>query len=110
MRSLNLKGRSTKFQLSTLVSNENMNTQTVDVMVSSIDCTEHLNMSNVFVIDTIPCNNPCINVSNFSHLRELPLVTFDQSSDINMLIGQDQSEALVTLLVARGLPGEPFAT
>ena len=41
MRSLNLKGRSTKFQLSTLVNNENMNTQTVDVMVSSIDCTEH---------------------------------------------------------------------
>ena len=110
MRSLNLKGRSTKFQLSTLVNDENMNTQTVDVMVSSIDCTEHLNMSNVFVIDTIPCNNPCINVSNFSHLRELPLVKFDQSAAIDMLIGQDQSEALVPLSVARGLPGQPFAT
>ena len=58
MRLLNLKGRSIKFQLSPLVNNENMNTQTVDVMVSSIDCTEHLNMINAFVIDTIPCNNP----------------------------------------------------
>ena len=103
MRSLNLKGRSTKFQLSTLVNDENMNTQTVAVMVSSIDCTEHLNMSNVFVIDTIPCNNPCINVSNFSHLRELPLVKFDQSAAIDMLIGQDQSEALVPLSAASGL-------
>ena len=27
-----------------------------------------------------------------------------------MLIGQDQSEALVPLSVARGLPGQPFAT
>ena len=97
MRSLNLKGRFTKFQLSTSVNNENMNTQTGDVMVSSIDCTEHLNMSNVFMMDIIHCNNPCINASHFSHLRELPLVKFDQSSDIDMLIGQDQSEALVPL-------------
>ena len=67
-------------------------------------------MSYVFVIDTIPCNNPCINVSNFSHLRELPLVKFDQSAAIDMLIGQDQSEALVSLSVARGLPSQPFAT
>ena len=68
------------------------------------DC---LNLTNVYVIDEIPVKRSSVDLSEYSHLIDIP-VSFP-NSDVDILIGQDNCEALVPLQVRKGGKGEPFA-
>ena len=57
-------------------------------------------------MDHIPVKKTSLEFQKFEHLKSLPLKTEIQNIDI--LIGQDNSEALVPLQVIQGNKGEPF--
>ena len=106
---LGLKGVPTNYALSTLdSSNCCKKSKVVNLKLSSLDGTKHLDLSNVYVVNEIPVKNPKINVKCFPHLRDLPIETGD--SKIDILIGQDHAEALVPFDVRHGQYREPYAT
>ncbi len=66
-----------------------------------------MNLYSVYVIDDIPVKSCNVNISQFSHLKDLPVVR--NMSNVDLLIGQDNSEILIPLQVRKGKRGEPFA-
>ena len=65
-------------------------------------------LSNVFIVDSIPVDMPIIDVKHHTHLKDVLLV--QGQVNVEILIGQENSEALLPLEVRKGKPGEPFAT
>ena len=105
---LGIEGKNTKLTLSTLTArNECKETMLVDLSVKSIDGRNSMKLYNVYVVGEIPASLPYVNVKQFSHLRELPLGHV--GPDVDILIGQDHSAALLPLQSACGKPDEPFA-
>lgn len=110
VNSLGIKGKMTKYSLSTL-SNRNVakQTETVELYVASKDGTSDLHLGNVLVVDDIPGRTLSLDsLSQYGHLQDLQLVGGNKPIDI--LIGQDNTEALVPLEVRSGAKGEPFAS
>ena len=64
----------------------------------------------MYVVDEIPVKNSRIDVTSFPHLRGIgPLPVFQRDNvRVDLLIGLDNSEALIPLEVKRGRPGEPM--
>ena len=84
-----------------------MRSDVVNLKVTSVDGRDVLNMSNVFVVPKIPVNNSNVNCEIYSHLSDLKI-----SQDVryvDLLIGQDNSEALIPVRIRKGQQGEPFA-
>ena len=107
IENLKVKGSVVKYVLSTLSEvNDAKCSMVVNLSVMSQDGS-FLNLSNVFVLDNIPVNQYEVNVSEYDHLYDLPVEKCVNKVDI--LIGQDNSEALIPLQVKRGKQGEPFA-
>ena len=107
-RTLGLKGRPTNCSVTTLTSeSKNINSELIDVFVTSEDGKEGLDFKNVYVIDNIPVKCSNVRDVDYSHLRD---VKFPKLQTVRMLIGQDQSEALLPLEVRKGRRREPFAT
>jgi len=105
---LGLKGKMVNYNLSTLSkSEENRKTQLVDLTLTSLDRSQVLKLSCVYLVDDIPANVPNVNLSEYPHLSDLPLNPV--KSNVEILIGQDHSEALVPLESRKGEPGDPFA-
>ena len=64
-------------------------------------------MNNVFVVDEIPVEICSVrDVNQYPHLKDL---TFSQASQVDLLIGQDNSAALMPFEVRRGPVGSPYA-
>ena len=64
-------------------------------------------MNNVLVVEEIPVERCSVSdVSDYPHLNEL---SFTQALQVDLLIGQDHSTALVPIEVRRGPVGSPFA-
>ena len=61
-----------------------------------------------YVVDSIPVSSPEVDTQRFSYFQDLPLN--DDIESVDVLIGQDCSEALIPLEVRNGEKGEPFAT
>ena len=59
------------------------------------------------VIERIPVEVPFINANLYPHLRGIPLPP--KGVRVEILIGQDNSEAFIPLEVRKGKPGEPYA-
>jgi hypothetical protein len=90
--------------------NEFRNVCVVDLNLKSItDNAVSMNLHNVLVVDEIPAKLPKSDfaVNEYSHLADLPLHV--DGNSVDLLIGQDHSEALVPLKTRKGKPGEPFA-
>ena len=108
---LGIKGEAQEVQLSTLNKSDTRRSEMVNLSVSS-DSGEVIGMSGVFVVDAIPVKSDPVNVTDYAHFADIgPIPAY--SSDritVDLLIGQDTSEALIPLEVRRGKPGEPFAT
>ena len=105
---LGVKGTRRKYSLSTLSRHEEHKTTEVDSLkLESLDGSEFLEMSNVYVIDQIPINVPNVDVECYSHLRNL--VFPDSCSQVDLLIGQDNAVVLVPLETRSGDKSEPFA-
>ena len=60
------------------------------------------------MIDDIPISAGGMDLSRYQHLADLT-ICFPQQSSVDLLIGQDNSDALIPLDVRRGSRGEPFA-
>ena len=108
-KELDLKGVPVTFELSTLSSNC-VSTETVvipSLYVESCSSGGSFILRNVFVTESIPECKSNVDTSKFDHLRELDVLCTECSVDL--LIGQDNAEALIPLEVRRGKVGEPFA-
>ena len=69
---------------------------------------EMLNVTNAVITDRIPVSPADVDLSSYSHLSDLPVMIPDTDA-AGILIGQDNSDALLPLDVRRGAKGEPFA-
>ena len=85
-------------------------TKVVSFILYSLDGSKSLTMSNVFVVEEVPYTySPCRDLSAYPHLSDVPISLVSPPAKVDLLIGQDNSEALVPLQVLRGNPGDPFA-
>ena len=86
------------------------NTKVVNFILYSLDGTESLSMSNVFVVEEVPYTYPhCRDLSIYPHLSDIPISPVHPPAKVDILIGQDNSDALVPLQVLKGNPGDPFS-
>ena len=85
-------------------------TKVVNFILYSLDGSKSLTMSNVFVVEEVPYTySPCRDLSMYPHLSDVPISPVYPPAKVDLLIGQDNSEALVPLQVLKGNPGDPFA-
>lgn len=103
---LQLKGLSSSLALSTLNGKSEQKTELVDLNLVSEDGSKSLWLKNVMAVEQIPVQTGPINVDSYPHLSDLPL---HQGQGVDVLIGQDNAEALLPLEVRKGERGEPFA-
>ena len=104
---LKLHGATTSYQLRTLHGSNNSCSEVVSFHVSSQNGTASLMMHNVLVVDEIPVERCNVHATRkYTHLKDL---NFMQASQVDILIGQDNSEALMPIEVRRGAEGSPFA-
>ena len=108
---LGLKGHEASYVLSTMNSvKETRELSVVDLQLTSVNGEkESLHLRNVLVVDEIPAKVPMFrdDVLSYPHLSDLSFDGFGRQVDL--LIGQDHSEALVPLQIRKGKCGEPFA-
>ena len=84
-------------------------TKVVNFILYSLDGSKSLTMSNVFVVEEVPYTySPCRDLSMYPHLSDVPTSPVYPPAKVDILIGQDNSEALVPLQVLKGNPGDPF--
>ena len=84
-------------------------TKVVNFILYSLDGSKSLTMSNVFVVEEVPYTySPCRDLSAYPHLSDIPISPVHPPAKVDILIGQDNSEALVPLQVLKGNPGDPF--
>ena len=85
-------------------------TKVVNIILYSLDGSKSLTMSNVFVVEEVPYTySPCRDLSVYPHLSDIPISPVHPPAKVDILIGQDNSEALVPLQVLKGNPGDPFS-
>ena len=85
-------------------------TKVVNFILYSLDGSKSLTMSNVFVVEEVPYTySPCRDLSAYAHLSDIPISPVHPPAKVDILIGQDNSEALVPLQVLKGSPGDPFS-
>ena len=84
-------------------------TKVVSFILYSLDGSKSLTMYNVFVVEEVPYTySPCRDLSAYPHLSDIPISPVHPPAKVDILIGQDNSEALVPLQVLKGNPGDPF--
>ena len=107
MNELKLQGATMSCQPRTIHGTDNRCGTFLNLQVTSPDGAGSLQMNNVLVVDEIPMARYTLdNISSYSHLKGL---NFTQCTQIDLLIGQDNSEALAPIEVRRGPVGAPFA-
>ena len=103
---LNLTGTNSKLILSTLSGTFEQCTKVINFRVTSSDHSACMQLKNVFVIDKIPVKMSPVCNESYPHLADLPIVN---GTEVDILLGQDNAEALMPLEVRKGNIGEPFA-
>ena len=85
-------------------------TKVVSFILYSLDGSKSLTMSNVFVVEEVPYTySSCRDLSAYPHLSDIPISPVHPPAKVDLLIGQDNSEALVPLQVLKGNPGDPVS-
>ena len=85
-------------------------TKVVNFILYSLDGSKSLTMSNVFVVEEIPFTySHCRDLSVYPHLSDIPISLVHPPAKVDLLIGQDNREALVPLQVLKGNPGDPVS-
>lgn len=78
--------------------------------LESVASGEILHMKNIYVVNKIPAMTASVDVTMYEHLKGLSFTSAKRNAHVDLLIGQDYTEALVPLEVRKGKRGEPFAT
>ena len=85
-------------------------TKVVNFILYSLDGNKSLTMSNVFVVEEVPYTYSHFrDLSTYTHLSGIPISPVYPPAKVDLLIGQDNSEALVPLQVLKGNPGDPVS-
>ena len=85
-------------------------TKVVNFILYSLDGSKSHTISNVFVVEEVPYTySPCRDLSTYPHLSDVPISHVHPPAKVDILIGQNNSEALVPLQVLKGNPGDPFS-
>ena len=111
VKCLGLSGKTVNYRHST-VDTLCMTTSTkvVNFILYSLDGSKSLTMSNVFVVEEVPYTySPCRDLSAYPHLSDIPISPVHPPAKVDLLIGQDNSEALIPLQVLKGNPGDPVS-
>ena len=111
VKCLGLSGKTVNYRHST-VDTLCMTTSTkvVNLILYSLDGSKSLTMSNVSVVEEVPYTySPCRDLSMYPHLSDVPISPVHPPTKVDILIGQDYSEALVPLQVLKGNPGDPVS-
>ena len=111
VKCLGLSGKTVNYRHST-VDTLCMTTSTkvVNIILYSLDGSKSLTMSNVFVVEEVPYTySHCRDLSIYPHLSDIPISPVHPPAKVDILIGQDNSEALLPLQVLKGNPGDPFS-
>ena len=106
---LGLNGDCITYNLSALSNSNTVNSKIVNFTLYSVSGDKSLHMSGVCVVDNIPYTHHKLDVNQYDHLKNIPFANI-KSSHADMLIGQDNAEAILPLDVSKGRKGEPFAT
>ena len=114
---LGIKGKPTKFTISTLNKGKELDAQEVSLTAAPISngfdgtCCDALHLPEVFAIESFPALTNSVatgsDVSKFSHLRGIPFPEVNSTS-VKLLIGQDNPDALVPLESRRGERNQPM--
>ena len=85
-------------------------TKVANFILYSLDGSKSLTMCNVFVVEEVPYTySPCRDLSIYPHLSDVPILPVYPPAKVDLLIGQDNSEALVPLQVLKENPGDPVS-
>ena len=103
---LNIRGCAVYHTLKTMSKSDKTISEMVDLRIESRDRKSSLNLSGVFVVDEIPVSNAAIDLTKYSHLKDIPICS---DLKVHILLGQDNCEALIPLEMRRGEQGDPFA-
>ena len=111
VKCLGLSGKTVTYRRSTIDTKcMATSTKVVNFILYSLDGSKSLTMSNVFVVEEVPYTySSCRDLSAYPHLSDIPISPVHPPAKVDLLIGQDNSEALVPLQVLKGNPGDPFA-
>ena len=110
VKRLGLSGKTVTYKRSTIDTPcMTTSTKVVNFILYSLDGSKSLTMSNVFVVEEVPYTYSCRDLSAYPHLSDIPISPVHPPAKVDLLIGQDNSEALVPLKVLRGNPGDPFS-
>ena len=110
VKRLGLSGKTVTYKRSTIDTPcMTTSTKVVNFILYSLDGSKSLTMSNVFVVEQVPYTYSCRDLSAYPHLSNIPISPVHPPAKVDLLIGQDNSEALVPLQVLKGNPGDPFA-
>ena len=109
--SLKIRGKSHNFNITTLNGQKSQSSDIIIFDVKSMDGSDTLTLLNVCVLTDIPAqmsqNN--LDIDRYPHLQVINLPNTEPIVKVDILIGQDNSEALIPLEVRKGKPNEPFA-
>ena len=111
VKRLGLSGKTVTYKRSTIDTPcMTTSTKVVNFILYSLDGSKSLTMSNVFVVEEVPYTYSHFrDLSAYPHLSNIPISPVHHPAKVDLLIGQDNSEALVPLQVLKGNPGDPFA-
>ena len=111
VKRLGLSGKTVTYKRSTIDTPcMTTSTKVVNFILYSLDGSKSLTMSNVFVVEEVPYTYSHFrDLSAYPHLSNIPISSVHPPAKVDLLIGQDNSEALVPLQVLKGIPGDPFA-
>ena len=104
---LGITGETVSHELCTFSHVDDKLSEIVEIRLQSIVSDDYVSCF-AYVVDSIPVSSPEVDTQRFSHFQDLPLN--DDIESVDVLIGQDCSEALIPLEVRKGKKGEPFAT
>ena len=106
-----LAGHECTYNLGTLNNRQSVSSMAMDFEQWSVDSKEMLCLSNVLVIDEIPCKpQKHEDIQSYDLLMNLPFVNMAPGDSVHILIGQDNAAALAPIRIAKGLIDEPYAT
>ena len=102
VKRLGLSGKTVTYKRSTIDTPcMTTSTEVINFILYSLDGSKSLTMSNVFVVEEVPYTYSCRDLSAYPHLSDIPISPVHPPAKVDLLIGQDNSEALVPLKVLR---------
>lgn len=96
VRSLGISGRQGSMRLKTMNKCSMKDYEVVSLTLSSSDG-ESLSMSEVYVVDQIPVQCAPLDISKCAHFSDIRVPSACGVDEVDILIGQDNAEALVPL-------------